>query len=163
MKNTTRRLFLSGMAKIGAAIPIAASVLPEQVQAVAGAAPREERLRRALSYVADIVDADFSEYEYRVIEMPVAPGEFEKPRDILFAAFLRDLASPPPPPPALNYEGPGIYEIALAGWGREYTQIRRVEAMPSGQFRFRWPKAKPHARWIYKAAAQFASMRRVPQ
>lgn len=161
MKDTTRRLFLSGMAKMGAALPVAVSILPEQVQAVADAAPREGRLRKAFADLLEVVDTDFPEYECRAIEPPGDPAGTKTDNMFLVVAFLRDLA--PPPPPVKEYDGPGVYEIALAGWEARYTQIRQLEAAPSGQFRFRWPKAKPHARWTYKDAAQFSMMRRVFQ
>lgn len=168
MIDTSRRHFIENLARIGAAAGVipAATILAEPAVASADGlcsclTGRMERLQTTFTRLRDIIATDFPEFEMLFDLAP--PSVDEHPELTSFGL----LAWKPNPVEAavIEYDGPGIYEIKLAGWRDGYTQFRRLELAPkrhrfAGQFRFRWPDAPPHRFWTYREKSDFKLIRR---
>jgi len=158
----SRRLFIGRFAAVAAtpavALPPEPAVLDKP--AVPPASTRLDRLQRLLAEARRLAAEDFSEFDFRAF-----PPGYDEGQPVLFG-FVATSKPKPPAPPAIDYDGPRIYEVRLRNWSTDCHQIRHVEMAPkhhrfAGQFRLRFPDARPRSRWWYVPRDDFAVIRKV--
>ncbi|PIP00627.1 hypothetical protein [Pleomorphomonas carboxyditropha] len=157
----SRRAFIGKLA--GAVTPALAlphAPLGPETVASSAAPSRFERLHCLLAEAQRLAAASFPEFDF--CPFPSVPGK--DPCGVFgFLIFSRASSSEPP---VIEYDGPGLYEIRLRQWSADFHQIHRVEMVPrrhrfAGQFRLRFPDAKPRARWWYVPRDDFLVIKRI--
>ncbi|SCM72294.1 exported hypothetical protein [uncultured Pleomorphomonas sp.] len=161
----SRRHFIGRLTSVATVAATPTVGLPTEPAVLGGpavppATGRLDRLQRLLAEARRLAAEDFSDFDFRAFPL----GEDEGRPDLF--GFVAMLKPEPPEPPVIEYDGPGLYEIRLKQWSADFHQIHRVEMAPrrhrfAGQFRLRFPDAKPRARWWYVPRDDFAVIKRI--
>lgn len=163
----SRRLFTGRLAGAVAALTAspAITLAPEPAAAelaVRAAAPSAaDRLEVLISELQALLKDEFPGYEFMHAGLPFRPGAYPSSGGFLIGAARLD----PKPASIIEYDGPGIYEVAFKGCEGLRSQIRHLERVPrkhklAGQFRFRFPDAPARSHWQYRPEADFQLIRR---